>query len=144
MLYYLGKFDDKKKEYARNWSRFTEIASESTTDANKIVDKLLENLSSISRTPTFTWILNSLSEAKQNGLDRVDELKKLAPEAANLFGVADLIEWHMKFISIYMGAAIVTSFAALFMFPNRLIQIVWPLFFLTLTLMISAAKKMLR
>jgi hypothetical protein len=45
MLYYIGKFDDKKKEYARHWFELLEIQSISTRENNKIIDDLLEILS---------------------------------------------------------------------------------------------------
>jgi hypothetical protein len=37
-LYYYGKFDDKKKEYVRLWSKLVDIGIKSSEDKNKITD----------------------------------------------------------------------------------------------------------
>jgi hypothetical protein len=141
MLYYLGDFDDKKKDYVKVLFDFVDTLSTSTTETNEIVEILLGAFKKarISKTPIYTGFLNTLSDVKREGTDRVDALKRLEPQVMSLFGIGDLVEWHLKFITVYIGAAVVLSFLVLFMFSNGWYRTVWPLFFLIISLMTSAA-----
>jgi hypothetical protein len=87
----------------------------------------------------YAGFLNNLSDIRSRGTDKVNALKNIAPDVITLFGVKDLVEGPMRFITICIGAAIVTSFLALFMLSNEVTQLVWPLFFLVVGLMTAAA-----
>jgi hypothetical protein len=67
MLYYLGKFDDKKKEYVRHWLDLVDYVSKSAITTNQFLDKSLEALNkmNVSKTPIFSGFVNALSESKK-------------------------------------------------------------------------------
>jgi hypothetical protein len=140
MLYYLGKFDDKKKEYVRHWLDLADYVSRSTIETNRIADIILEALkkTNVSKTPISSGLANALSETKKEGLERVDWFNKYTPIVVKLFGAGDLVDWNMKLITAYLGGAIALSFFALFMFSDGASQSVWPWFLMTLNLMTVA------
>jgi hypothetical protein len=140
ILYYLGKFEDSKKDYVRHWFGLVKSMSVKTLETNQIVDIFQEAIkgTKLSKAPVYSGILNFFLDVKQQGLDRVDALTKLEPQVMNLFGIRDLVEWYLKIVTVYIGAAIVLSFLALFMFSNGLDTMAWRVFFVIISLMILA------
>jgi ABC-type multidrug transport system fused ATPase/permease subunit len=127
MLYYLGKFDDKKREYIRQWLDLADFASRSAIKSSRISDTIVEalNKTNVSKTPIISGFVHSLSEIKKEGLDRVDWFNKYTPKVIDLFGIRDAIVYDMKFITVYIGIAIAVSFLALSQYSYDLNPHAW-------------------
>lgn len=140
MLYYLGKFDDKKKEYVKRWLDLADFVSRSTVESSRIADIILEalNKTSVSKTPIISGFAHSISETKKEGLDAVDWFNKTTPMVMNLFGIGDVVVDRMKFITAYLGIAIAISFLALFQYSNGENQSAWRWLFIVLSFMTGA------
>ena len=138
-LYYLGKFDDKKKEYIRLWLEYEKIEAKSSDERNRIAEILSDAFykSKSHKTPILSWISQPLSETKKKELELIDEIKKHTPEAERLYGINDQVLRDIRLFSIYMGLTITLSFLGLFVLSNSTTS-TWILFVATVSVMIIA------
>jgi hypothetical protein len=134
MLYYLGRFDDKRKEYIRLWLEFAKVEIKSTSEIKKSFEILMDVLYK-SKTPIHSVFFHISKKEKEEMEQRIDSIKAHTPEAMKLYGLSDQVLSHIKFIATYMGVAIIASFYGLFILSNLKDQTTWPAFVWAITSM---------
>jgi hypothetical protein len=139
LLYLLGKFDERKKDYTHQWMEFVDNQSKFSDESNRFTDEFLKIVreSKIGKTPLIGDVLHRVLKNKKERIDWISSLDSLTKEAVNLFGLIDRVSRDMRSIVVYMSAGIILSFYGLFSISNGLTSS-WSIFLNVISLITTA------